>query len=674
MDYEGQRLDGRYKVESLVGEGGMADVYRGVDLSASRVVAIKVLKEEYRDNNEVVRRFLNEGRAISVLDHPNIVKVYDISVTDKVYYIVMEYIDGITLKEYIEQRGEPLTYREAVHFTSQTLLALQHAHVKGIVHRDIKPQNIMIMEDGSIRVTDFGIARMARSEVHTDGDQAIGSVHYISPEQAQGAQTDQRADIYSLGIMMYEMLTGRLPFEDENAVAIAVKQISDSAPPITKVNPSVPKGIAEIAQKAINKNPTDRYNDALDMLRDIEEFKKNPSISFDYKYLDDDIQTKMMGKVMANKRVSTEKTTKKAKPPKKIRRKRIGFLVPIVLGFTIAIVSVCAVYGWDLLQNSGNPLFVEYENVELPDFTGMNISEVREILSKAPYNTLRVEEREEVNPGVPEGEIIAQNPTSNNENPLTIKSNQKLYLTISSGTPTKIVPDLVGMSRQDAIQALLAEGITPYAKAVNAPGTPAGTVIGTSPGAGTSILVDSGTVVTIEIASNFEEYQRTVPDLTGVADLAQVSEILAESGLYLGEVREEVSVLPAGSVIRQSPEPGVSMDVGGDVHVWVSLAPPPVVEVPQTTTPTPTPTPPVSSTPESTPDPGTGGGTTDPGTGGGTTDPGTGGGTTDPGTGGGTTDPGTGGGTTDPGTGGGTTDPGTGGGTTDPGTGGGTTP
>ena len=282
--YEGQRLDGRYRVDELVGEGGMADVYRGTDLKEDHVVAIKILKDEFRENEELVRRFLNEGRAISVLEHPNIVKVYDISVTDKVYYIVMEYIDGITLKEYIEQRGEPLTYKEAVHFTSQTLLALQHAHAKGIVHRDIKPQNIMIMEDGSIRVMDFGIARLARSEVHTDADQAIGSVHYISPEQAQGASIDQRADIYSLGIMMYEMLTGQLPFEDENAVAIAVKQISDTARPILEVNPSVPHGIADIAGKAMSKNPDDRYRDALDMLRDIEEFKKNPSIRFEYEY------------------------------------------------------------------------------------------------------------------------------------------------------------------------------------------------------------------------------------------------------------------------------------------------------------------------------------------------------------------------------------------------------
>ncbi|MFQ9679824.1 MAG: protein kinase domain-containing protein [Ruthenibacterium lactatiformans] len=203
----GKKLDGRYQLEELIGSGGMANVYKATDLLENRLVAVKILREECRGNEDLVRRFKNESKAISVLDHPNIVKVYDVSVTDKLQFIVMEYIDGITLKEYMEYRAQPLTYKETLHFITQVLAALQHAHEKGIVHRDIKPQNIMLLADSTIKVMDFGIARFSRSENQTMTDKAIGSVHYISPEQAKGDTTDAKADIYSVGVMMYEMLS-----------------------------------------------------------------------------------------------------------------------------------------------------------------------------------------------------------------------------------------------------------------------------------------------------------------------------------------------------------------------------------------------------------------------------------------------------------------------------------
>ena len=218
----GKRLDGRYSIESLVGVGGMANVYRGTDLKTGNQIAVKVLKDEFLDNEELVRRFKNESKAISILSHPNIVKVYDVSVTDKLQYIVMEYVDGITLKEYLKQRGGALTWKETVHFATQILSALQHAHSKGIIHRDVKPQNIMLLADGSIKMMDFGIARFSRAQSQTVSDKAIGSVHYISPEQAKGERTDARTDIYSVGVMLYEMLSGRLPFDGDGAVSIGL--------------------------------------------------------------------------------------------------------------------------------------------------------------------------------------------------------------------------------------------------------------------------------------------------------------------------------------------------------------------------------------------------------------------------------------------------------------------
>ena len=209
--YTGKRLDGRYEIHELLGVGGMAMVYRAYDTIDDRMVAIKILKDEFLHNEEFCRRFRNESKAIAVLSHPNIVKVYDVSFGDRIQYIVMEYIDGITLKEYLDQQTE-VRWKEAIHFTVQILRALQHAHEKGIVHRDIKPQNIMLLQDGTIKVTDFGIARFARNETRTMTDKAIGSVHYIAPEQARGDFTDERADIYSVGVMLYEMITGQLPF------------------------------------------------------------------------------------------------------------------------------------------------------------------------------------------------------------------------------------------------------------------------------------------------------------------------------------------------------------------------------------------------------------------------------------------------------------------------------
>ncbi|MEG2053701.1 MAG: protein kinase, partial [Oscillospiraceae bacterium] len=212
----GKKIDGRYEIHALIGVGGMANVYKAKDLKTETFVAVKILRDEFMENEDLVRRFKNESRAISLLNHPNIVKVFDVSVSDKLQYIVMELVDGINLKEYIEQRKGTLTWKEALHFTTQVLSALQHAHEKGIVHRDIKPQNIMLLQSGEIKVMDFGIARFSQGGVQVTTDRAMGSVHYISPEQAKGDVTDKRADIYSTGIMMFEMLTGTLPFDSES--------------------------------------------------------------------------------------------------------------------------------------------------------------------------------------------------------------------------------------------------------------------------------------------------------------------------------------------------------------------------------------------------------------------------------------------------------------------------
>ncbi|MBQ3889454.1 MAG: serine/threonine protein kinase, partial [Clostridia bacterium] len=309
-NYVGKRLDGRYEMQEVIGVGGMAVVYKAYDSIDDRTVAVKVLKDEYLANEEFRRRFKNESKAIAVLSHPNIVKVYDVSFGDRLQYIVMEYIEGITLKEYIEQKGV-LDWNEALYFVIQVLRALQHAHDKGIVHRDIKPQNIMLLQNGTIKVADFGIARFNHGETKTLSEKAIGSVHYMSPEQAKGEITDEKSDLYSVGVMLYEMLTGKLPFEAENAVSVALMQVQSEATPPRSINESIPIGFEQITMKAMQKTQKERYQSAAEMLRDLEQLRGNPMIKFDYPtYHVDSEPTRYIGRIQTSENAVGSSRTK----------------------------------------------------------------------------------------------------------------------------------------------------------------------------------------------------------------------------------------------------------------------------------------------------------------------------------------------------------------------------
>ena len=284
--YIGRLLDDRYEILEIIGTGGMAVVYKARDHRLNRLVAVKILKDEFARDEEFRRRFRAEGEAVAMLSHPNIVQVYDVSASDSANYIVMELIDGISLKQYMEKKGV-LNWKETLHFAMQIAKGLEHAHSRGIIHRDIKPHNVMVLKNGSVKVMDFGIARVM-SKSNTLTKEALGSVHYISPEQAKGGHTDNRSDIYSLAVVMYEMMTGRPPYDGESPVAVAIQHINGGAPLPSTLNPNIPRGLEQIIMKGMALEVNDRYVSATEMLHDMEEFRQNPDMTFDYHTIVDD--------------------------------------------------------------------------------------------------------------------------------------------------------------------------------------------------------------------------------------------------------------------------------------------------------------------------------------------------------------------------------------------------
>ncbi len=449
--YVGKRLDGRYEIKEIIGVGGMAYVYKAYDNIDNRIVAVKILKEEYLQNEEFTRRFKNESKAIAILSHPNIVKVYDVSFGDRMQYIVMEYVDGITLKEYIEGQAE-FKWKEAVHFTVQILRALQHAHDKGIVHRDIKPQNIMLLPDGTIKVADFGIARFSRQDIRAtrSTDKAIGSVHYISPEQARGEITDEKADIYSVGVMLYEMLTGKLPFDADSAVSVAIMQMQSEAQPPRQVNAAIPEGLEDITIKAMQKDTSKRYQSAAEMLYDFDEFKKNPSIHFEYKYFVDESPTRYMdtiSKVRGTEPVKSSGRAHTEEEQDEVEGKKPFPVIPVLCAMIGAFLLIAVIFVFTVL---GDKFFNnDSEQIEVPQFVGMTLDEISnhpEYMQWFNFETAKEQYSDE-----PVGTVIDQ---SLEEGIMVKKGVKSITLTVSKGPNLVQIPNVVGQHR-DAAQAAL---------------------------------------------------------------------------------------------------------------------------------------------------------------------------------------------------------------------------
>jgi eukaryotic-like serine/threonine-protein kinase len=557
-NYVGKRLDGRYEVQEIIGVGGMAVVYKAYDSIDDRIVAVKILKNEFLANEEFRRRFKNESKAIAVLSHPNIVKVYDVSYGETLQYIIMEYIEGITLKEYIEQ-VKTVAWKEAIHFITQILRALQHAHDKGIVHRDIKPQNIMLIQNGNIKVTDFGIARFSRSETRTMSENAIGSVHYISPEQARGDITDDKADIYSVGVVLYEMLTGQVPFQSESSVSVAIMQLQAEPKRLREINDTIPLGLEQITMRAMQKSSSDRYQSAAEMLLDLEEFKRNPAVKFEYNYFVDKDPTKFVGEAPIRAKAAKYQTAVTEVNEQATEKNKI---VPYIIGVTAGLFAII------LLVVGSLALFTDtFKNDRLivPAFVGMNYLD--EIKGKEEYKQFLIVVEEVQNSQYDNGEVYLQNPTRGTK----IKKTDKVVLTVATGSKMETIPNVYNLQFSQAKIALENLGFSVSEVAEPNTTTAFGTVLRTSPEQGKQ--APQGSTVIIYYAS--DENLVEVPVLVGWK-VDDARRLLESVGLVIDEtIAQENSIREKDEIVKQNPEATLKVTKGSKISVVVSTGIPP---------------------------------------------------------------------------------------------------
>ena len=578
----GTTLDGLYNVRELIGTGGKASVYRAVvgpggPVPEGTVVAVKVLRQELMHDPDLVRRFKNESKAISLLNHPNIVKVYDVSVSENLQYIVMEYVDGMTLREYLNERGGKLTSRETVHFISQILKALDHAHLNGVVHRDIKPQNIMLLDNGQLRMMDFGIARISRAENQIqNGKKTMGSVHYISPEQAKGEETDPKSDIYSVGVMMYEMLSGRLPFDADDMVEVASKQIRDTPKPLAELAPEVPLGRVQITERAMAKLPVNRYSSAAEMLEALDAYVQDPSVTFQYQYVKEEPE-KVVNDPMPQKRSIRRPPEKPAanpaRPKAKAKKKKRSAYMPVLLGITTAFALACAALCWTFLNDSSN-IMTKSDDIVLSDFSGMTQDEVNASEQVASGQVV-VNWEEEYNNDYAAGHVYKQSPVAGR----TVREGQSVTLTVSLGIHYVTVPDLTNYVQADGEQQLKDLGVSVLVTQAVDESVAAGSIIRTDPAAGSQVA--AGSTVVVYVSRPQVSTTAKVPSLVGLSSVNDARTLLVQNKLGLGSTTEQYSDKPAGTIIGQNPAAGSTVKVTRRVSVTVSAGPEPEPEVPE---------------------------------------------------------------------------------------------
>lgn len=610
-NYIGKMLDNRYEILEVIGMGGMAVVYKAKCHRLNRFVAVKILKDELAQDAEFLQRFRDESQAVAMLSHPNIVSVYDVSRTSEVEYIVMELIDGITLKDYME-RQSPLDWTRATFFALQIAKALEHAHSRGIIHRDIKPQNIMVLRDGTVKVTDFGIARQAGSNTYNLRE-AIGSVHYVSPEQAKGGHIDNRSDLYSLGVVMYEMLTGKLPFEGDTPLAVAMQHINSAPEPPRTFVPDIPKTLEDIVMKAMTPQKAGRYHSATEMIRDMENLRNDPYYKIDVKPRVYDEQAakrdpnatrviKYSSELESSiKRAPEPKPPVKRNPPQRIieeepeeedyeppRRRVSGAMIFTVLAVLIFVVGagffIAAVMnpfeknqpgpgtsqGNDDEQDpSQTPEDLE---LEAPNLVGKNYQEVMADQELARQGIIIKEKERVYDKDAEVGEILTQDPKKGRK----LGEDKTIYVEVCKGAPATEMPDVVNKSSRQAELAVKNAAkradITVDIKIEEefSDDDAQGQVIRTIPEAEEDL--SDGDIVTLFVSKGPDTPKTKVPNLLQWS-IGDIGNELKKSKLSMGPTREVESSLPAGAIVNQFPGPGEMVDENSAITFEVSKGP-----------------------------------------------------------------------------------------------------
>lgn len=550
--YIGKMLDDRYEILEVIGEGGMAIVYRALDHRLNRDVAVKIMRDEMAADEEFRRRFCTESHAVAMLSHPNIVAVYDVSHNDNVEYIVMELVDGITLKQYIERKGV-VAWKEVVHFTKQISKALAHAHERGIIHRDIKPQNIMLLRDGTIKVGDFGIAAL-ENEVYENNGEAIGSIHYIAPEQARGECPDARSDIYSLGVMMYEMLTGGLPFTGNTLGEIAVQHMNAKPVPPHEKNPEIPLELERITLKAMSAELSERYQSANELLSDLEAFIHTP-VTIDGESAD--YENPDVKPVRSSTELSRERY--------RLRRRRSGVVSFMSGTFGLLVLAVALfAFLWNFWLKD---VFSPAERIALPNFEGSNYESIinnTELSSMYKFNVIYISD-DSVEPGI----VISQSPAAGRSMMVT-PSGIEVDLTVNAGVSLTSVPDVLNTDYRDAMRNLRAAGFNVEIENAASDSYTKDYVIATSPVAGEQL--SSGSTVYITVSAGPEIQYVSMPNIVGSTEDSAISRIESSNLSYGGSDRV-VSDYEAGTVIDQSISSSESVAEHTKVYLTVSSGP-----------------------------------------------------------------------------------------------------
>ena len=552
--YVGQIFDRRYRIVRIIGVGGMAVVFEAVDTVMKRTVAVKMLKEEIAGDAQAVKRFINESRAVSMLSHPNIVSIYDVSVRDDLKYIVMERVDGITLKNYMNSRG-PLPPKEIMNYTAQILRALDHAHSKGIIHRDIKPQNIMLLKNGKIKVTDFGIAKLPNAETVTMTDKAIGTVYYISPEQASGKKIDPRSDIYSLGVVMYEMATGKLPFVADSPVSVALMQVNNQPRPPREILPSVPPGVEAMILTAMEKDPDKRFQSASVMLHYVLRLREDPGYNFKAHHSGSTAQ------------IPVQRGKGGRKAAKKQSRSMFPIIAAVVTAFMLVLITTGLVVLKNALDRSKESQGV---TVSVPEYVGSvyNDELKKQIEDEGNFNIIV---KEEFDADHEEGYILVQDPDEGAARKVK-RGTQKadVKLTVCTGAGSFTLDDYSVVEYRTAKLEMQKKGLK-----VEEYGEYDNTLIEyytlrTDPPAGST--VKRGDTVKIFYSLGPQIEYVTIPTFVGMTESDAIT-TLNSLGISYGKITyEKNDKYSKGQIISQSNEVGSKVQVGvTEIDFTVSL-------------------------------------------------------------------------------------------------------